>query len=256
MRTPIPSCVGVIAWMHTFSPAKMWIARSRRIDQAAAAPAHAGPGWSCPGTTIDMDFMNLNQAAHGDREFGYIQTRARRPPSRRRRPRRRPPRSCAGSRAGAVPRSVPPTSHRLRLARFGDNMRDVAVTEGDKVAGAGPRSASRSTPTASTTSSRPSRTPTPRRSTTLVTEYARPLRRRRRAAARRGPPRLAACTAHASSWACATSLSAGGFGAFTSNFEDLGGLRQLPGLAVQRLMADGYGFGGEGDWKTSALVRT
>ena len=127
-----PECVGVIAWMHTFSPAKMWIAG---LD-ALAKPLlhlHTQAGMELPWSTIDMDFMNLNQAAHGDREFGYIQSRlgvarktvaghvavaAGRP---------------AGRRSGPARRSAATRSGNLRLARFGDNMRDVAVTEGDKV---------------------------------------------------------------------------------------------------------------------------
>ena len=124
-------CIGVIAWMHTFSPAKMWIAGLDALDKPLLH-LHTQAGVDLPWATIDMDFMNLNQAAHGDREFGYIQTRlgvARK--------------TIAGhvsdpevtSRVGAWQRAAAGWAavRSLRLARFGDNMRDVAVTEGDKV---------------------------------------------------------------------------------------------------------------------------
>ena len=239
--------------MHTFSPAKMWIAGLDALRKPLLH-LHTQADVDLPWATIDMDFMNLNQAAHGDREFGYIQTRLGVPRT-----------TVAGhvsdprvtGRVGGWARAAPrrrTSCARMRLARFGDNMRDVAVTEGDKVEAADRASASRSTPTASTTSSPWStRSPTPR-STTLVAEYAdlydiaaelRPGGDRHESlrydAAHRGR-------------AARPSSTDGGFGAFTTNFEDLGGLRQLPGLAVQRLMADGYGFGGEGDWKTSVAA--
>ena len=124
-------CVGVIAWMHTFSPAKMWISGLDAL-QKPLLHLHTQAGMALPWSTIDMDFMNLNQAAHGDREFGYIQSRlgvARK--------------TVAGhvdspvvvSRVAAWARAAVGRAdlRRLRLARFGDNMRDVAVTEGDKV---------------------------------------------------------------------------------------------------------------------------
>ena len=210
------------------------------------------PTSSCPGPTIDMDFMNLNQAAHGDREFGYIADPAAacraRPWSghvadpvvaqrvgdvgaRGRRPRPRCARcgwpasatTCATSRSPRATRSRPSSA-----------------------------SASRSTPTASTTwSPRSTRSPTPTStrwspSTTTPTTS--------RAELRRGGDRHESLRYGARIEAGLRQfLEAGGFTAFTTNFEDLGGLRQLPGLAVQRLMADGYGFGGEGDWKTAVL---
>jgi L-arabinose isomerase len=247
-----PDCLGVIAWMHTFSPAKMWIGG---LD-ALAKPLlhlHTQANVSLPWSTIDMDFMNLNQAAHGDREFGYIQTRlgvnraivvghASEP--------------ATAARVGAWTRAAIglATIRSLRLARFGDNMRDVAVTEGDKVeaelrfgvsvntygvndladavAGASDADVAQ-----------------------LVTEYedrydvVPELRAggERHESLREGARIELGLRAF---------LTSGGFGAFTTNFEDLGALRQLPGLAVQRLMAEGYGFGGEGDWKTSALLAT
>ena len=247
-----PACIGVIAWMHTFSPAKMWISGLDALRKPLLH-LHTQLNVSLPWESIDMDFMNLNQAAHGDREFGYIQTRlavARK--------------TIAGhasdpnvvSRIDAWARAATGLRHLrgLRLARFGDNMRDVAVTEGDKVEAelrfgvsvntygvndlvALVDAASEATVDA------------------LVAEYA---------DAYELAPELHKDGERHESLRYAARIEAGlrqfltegGFGAFTTNFQDLGGLRQLPGLAVQRLMADGYGFGGEGDWKTSALLAT
>jgi L-arabinose isomerase len=196
-----------------------------------------------------MDFMNLNQAAHGDREFGYIQTRLGVP--RKTWPGTSATRRCAAdrrwARAAAGRRAA-----RLRLARFGDNMRDVAVTEGDKVEAELRFGVSVNTygvnDLVAVVDAVPTRT---------STRWSRSTRRLRRAPElRRGGSGTSRCaTAPGSRPACGSSSTDGGFGAFTTNFEDLGGLRQLPGLAVQRLMADGYGFGGEGDWKTSAAAR-
>ena len=249
-----PDCVGVIAWMHTFSPAKMWIAGLDALRKPLLH-LHTQLNAALPWASIDMDFMNLNQAAHGDREFGYIQTRLGRGPQDRRRARERP---GAGRRAidALDPRRAraATTCAALRLARFGDNMRDVAVTEGDKVEAELRFGVSVNTYGVND----------------LVARGRRGRRRRRRRAGRRVRRRLPAragagaraatgtsrcATPPGSRPGCASSSPTGGFGAFTTNFQDLGGLRQLPGLAVQRLMADGYGFGGEGDWKTSALLR-
>jgi L-arabinose isomerase len=245
-----PSCTGVIAWMHTFSPAKMWISGLDALRKPLLH-LHTQVNVSLPWESIDMDFMNLNQAAHGDREFGFIQTRlgvARK--------------TVAGhasdpalaARIAGWARATAGNSHlrTLRLARFGDNMRDVAVTEGDKVEAELRFGVSVNTygvndlvavVDAVSDSSIEA----------LVAEYA---------DAYRLSPELAKGGDRHDSLRYAARIEAGlrqfltdgGFGAFTTNFEDLGGLRQLPGLAVQRLMADGYGFGGEGDWKTSALL--
>ena len=125
-------CVGVIAWMHTFSPAKMWIGGLDAL-QKPLLHLHTQAGMALPWSTIDMDFMNLNQAAHGDREFGHIQSRLRRRAQDRRRARRVARVVSRGSPRGRAPRWAGTTLRTLRLARFGDNMRDVAVTEGDKV---------------------------------------------------------------------------------------------------------------------------
>jgi L-arabinose isomerase len=204
-----PDCIGLIAWMHTFSPAKMWITGLSAL-KTPFLHLHTQANVSLPWAEIDMDFMNLNQAAHGDREFGYIQTRLGVPrttvaghvsdPATQAR--------IAGWQRAA--RGVAAIRH-LKLARFGDNMRNVAVTEGDKV------------------------------------EAELQFGGDRHESLRYGARIEAGLRSF---------LTEGGFGAFTTNFEDLGGLRQLPGLAVQRLMAEGYGFGGEGDWKTSVMLHT
>lgn len=247
-----PECVGVITWMHTFSPAKMWIAGLDALRKPLLH-LHTQAGMSLPWSSIDMDFMNLNQAAHGDREFGFIQSRlgiARK--------------TVAGHvdspvvarRIGewaraALGRHAVST---LRLARFGDNMRDVAVTEGDKV-----EAQLRFGVSVNTYGVNDLVAVVDQMSDDdidkLVTEYVDTYRV--------AAELLAGGERHESlrdgariELGLRAFLNDGGFGAFTTNFEDLGGLRQLPGLAVQRLMADGFGFGGEGDWKTSVLLRT
>jgi L-arabinose isomerase len=244
--------VGVIAWMHTFSPAKMWISG---LD-ALATPLlhlHTQANQLLPWSDIDMDFMNLNQAAHGDREFGFIQTRLG-----------VPRKTVAGhvtdprviARVGAWVRAANgwAAMRSLRLARFGDNMRDVAVTEGDKVEaelhfGVSVNTYGVNDLVAAVDDVAEAQVDD------LVKEYEDSYRVT--AQLRAGGDRHASLRYAARIEAGLRNfLQAGGFRAFTTNFEDLGGLRQLPGIAVQRLMADGYGFGGEGDWKTSVLVRT
>jgi L-arabinose isomerase len=244
-------CVGVMAWMHTFSPAKMWIAGLDALDKPLLH-LHTQANVDLPWSTIDMDFMNLNQAAHGDREFGYIQTRlglSRKTvvghvsnPSTISR--------IAGWARAAIGRAE---LRSLRLARFGDNMRDVAVTEGDKVAaqlrfGASVNTYGVNDLTAAVDAVDDARI------AELVTGYdgAYQLADDLRTG---GPRHDSLRYAARIELGLRDFLGAGGFHAFTTNFEDLGGLRQLPGLAVQRLMADGYGFGAEGDWKTAVLLR-
>ncbi|MGC3862950.1 L-arabinose isomerase [Micromonospora chersina] len=244
--------VGVIAWMHTFSPAKMWIAGLDAL-RTPLLHLHTQANVLLPWDEIDMDFMNLNQAAHGDREFGFVQTRlgvARK--------------TVAGhvsdprvvSRVGAWARAAIGWSamRSLRLARFGDNMRDVAVTEGDKVEAELRFGVSVNTYGVNDLV-RVVGEVTDAQVDDLVKEYDdsyRMVPELRTGGDRHESLRYAARL----ELGLRTFLEAGGFRAFTTNFEDLGGLRQLPGIAVQRLMADGYGFGGEGDWKTSVLVHT
>ena len=246
-----PACVGVVAWMHTFSPAKMWIAGLTAL-QKPLLHLHTQFNRDLPWSEIDMDFMNLNQSAHGDREFGFIETRLRlrrktvvghwRDPAVVGRLATWTRAACGWHEAGT-----------LAVARFGDNMRQVAVTEGDKVEaqirlgiavngyGVGELAdACESVPEAEIDR------------LVAVYEDAYELAPGLRAdGERRGSLRDAARIEAG----LRGFLDEGGFAAFTDTFEDLGSLSQLPGLAVQRLLADGYGFGAEGDWKTAALVR-
>jgi L-arabinose isomerase len=244
-------CIGVVAWMHTFSPAKAWIA-GLDVLRKPLLHLHTQANVSLPWAEIDMDFMNLNQAAHGDREFGYIQTRL----ALRRK-------TVAGHasdpevrvRIGSWARAATGwhAAQDLRLARFGDNMRNVAVTEGDKVEAQLRLGASVNTYSVNELVAAVDSAPASavddvvaqyQENYTVVADLA-------PGGARHESLRYAA----AIEVGLRSFLEGGNFNAFTSNFEDLGGLRQLPGIAVQRLMADGYGFGGEGDWKTSVLVR-
>jgi L-arabinose isomerase len=246
-----PACVGVVAWMHTFSPAKMWIAGLTAL-QKPLLHLHTQFNRDLPWSEIDMDFMNLNQSAHGDREFGFIETRLRlrrktvvghwRDPNVVERLATWTRAACGWHEARS-----------LAIARFGDNMRQVAVTEGDKVeaqlrlgiAVNGYGVGDLANACGDVTEVEVDR---------LVAAYedayelAPALRANgERRASLRDAARIEA--------GLRSFLVAGGFGAFTDTFEDLGALPQLPGLAVQRLLADGYGFGAEGDWKTAALVR-
>jgi L-arabinose isomerase len=244
-------CVGLIAWMHTFSPAKMWIAGLDALRKPLLH-LHTQSNVALPWDTIDMDFMNLNQAAHGDREFGHIQGRVG-----------VPRKTVAGHITDPVTVERIVTWARaanaraelatLKAARFGDNMRDVAVTEGDKVEAQLRFGVSVNTYGVNDLVEVIDAADESEVST-LVKEYEDLYRlapELRAGGQRHGSLRYAARIEAG----LRAFLEDGGFGAFTTNFEDLGGLRQLPGLAVQRLMADGYGFGGEGDWKTAVLLR-
>ncbi|MGX1274873.1 L-arabinose isomerase [Streptomyces phaeoluteigriseus] len=245
-------CVGLIAWMHTFSPAKMWIAGIDALRKPLLH-LHTQANRELPWDTIDMDFMNLNQAAHGDREFGFVETRlgvARKTVAGHVSDPAVTRRVASWSRA-AVGRAEMST---LKVARFGDNMRDVAVTEGDKVEAQLRFGVSVNTYAVNDL------TPLIEKAdeaavTDLVTAYEDLYRLAPEL--RTGQPRHDSLRYAARvEVGLRTFLTEGGFHAFTTNFEDLGDLLQLPGLAVQRLMADGYGFGGEGDWKTAVLLRT
>lgn len=243
--------IGAIAWMHTFSPAKMWITGLDALRKPLLH-LHTQVNVELPWGEIDFDFMNLNQAAHGDREFGYIQTRLDVPRKTVVGHVSTPgvtaqiaswQRACAGRAA----------VQGLRVARFGDNMRNVAVTEGDKTEaelqfGVSVNTWGVNDLVAVVDAQSEDRVDE------LLAEYeelydvAPELRRggERHESLRYGARQELGMLQF---------LEEGGFGAFTTNFEDLGGLRQLPGLAAQRLMARGYGFGAEGDWKTALLVR-
>ncbi len=246
-----PDCVGVIAWMHTFSPAKMWIAGLTDLRKPLVH-LHTQYNRDLPWADIDMDFMNLNQAAHGDREFAFIQTRLR-----------RGRKTVVGhwedpivaARLGSWARAAAGwhQAHRLKVARFGDNMRQVAVTEGDKVEAQARLGFSVNGYGVSELVDQVTAT-TESTVSELVEAYVesydivptlQPSGERH--AELRSAARIEA--------GLRSFLEDGGFDAFTDSFEDLGGLEQLPGIGVQRLMADGYGFGAEGDWKAAALVR-
>lgn len=245
------NCIGIITWMHTFSPAKMWI-RGLNILQKPLLHLHTQFNRDIPWSSIDMDFMNLNQSAHGDREFGFMVTRMRR------------------NRKVVVGHWQDKAAHEeiavwcraaaawndwqgAKFVRFGDNMRYVAVTDGDKVAaemkfgfavnthGIGDLVAIINSITDADIQ-------------TLIDEYehsyviADDLKRG-------GNRHSSVYEAAKIELGLKKFLEDGGYKGFSDTFEDLHGMIQLPGLAVQRLMAAGYGFAGEGDWKTAALVR-
>ena len=243
--------IGLIAWMHTFSPAKMWIGGLDAL-QKPLLHLHTQANVELPWESIDFDFMNLNQAAHGDREFGYIQSRMSVPRT-----------TVVGhvsdpavtARVGVWQRAAAgrAAARTLKLARFGDNMRFVAVTEGDKTE-AEVRFGTQINTWAVNDLAEAVDRATDAAIDALVAEYDEQydvVPELRAGGERRDSLRYGA----AIELGLRSFLEDGGFGAFTTTFEDLGALRQLPGLAVQRLMAEGYGFGAEGDWKTSALVR-
>jgi L-arabinose isomerase len=243
--------IGVIAWMHTFSPAKMWIAGLSALDKPLLH-LHTQANVALPWADIDFDFMNLNQAAHGDREFGYIQTRL----ALRRKTvvgHVSDPRVIDKVAVWARAAAGWAATRALKLARFGDNMRFVAVTEGDKTEAQAVFGVEVNTWGVNDLAKAVADVD-PADVDALVTEYqdsydvASELQigKERHQSLRDGA---------AIELGLRSFLDAGGFGAFTTNFEDLGDLKQLPGLAVQRLMEDGYGFGAEGDWKTAVLVR-
>jgi L-arabinose isomerase len=244
-------CIGLITWMHTFSPAKMWIAGLAALRKPFLH-LHTQFNRDIPWSTIDMDFMNLNQSAHGDREFGYIGSRLR---LNRKVVVGHWQAEDVQKQIGTWARAAGAwhDTQSLRIARFGDNMRQVAVTEGDKVEaqlrfgysvnGYGVGDLVRYVNEV-----------TDADIDRLVAEYddryvvAESLQRN-------GSRRQSLRDAARSELGLRHFLEQGGFTAFTDTFEDLNGLVQLPGIGVQRLMADGYGFGAEGDWKTAALVR-
>ena len=245
------NCIGIIAWMHTFSPAKMWIGGLKILNKPMLH-LHTQFNRDIPWSTIDMDFMNLNQSAHGDREFGFIMSRMR---LRRKvvvghwQDKNVQQRIQTWMRAASGWHDW----QNARFCRFGDNMRQVAVTEGDKVEaeikfgysvngyGIGDLvkvinevSDAEVTKTAAIYEEQ----------YTVVS----PLRKG-------GERHQALRDAAKIESGLRNFLTNGNFKGFTDTFEDLHGLVQLPGIAAQRLMAEGYGFGGEGDWKTAALVR-
>jgi L-arabinose isomerase len=245
------NCIGIIAWMHTFSPAKMWI-RGLQTLQKPMCHLHTQYNRDIPFSAIDMDFMNLNQSAHGDREFGFMMSRMR-----------------LERKVVVGHWQAPSVLERLdvwtraaaayfdwqgaKFARFGDNMRQVAVTEGDKVAaemqfgyavnGYGMGDLVETVNNISD-----------EKIDTLVSEYADSYILQEDLS-KKGVRHQSLRDAAKIELGLKTFLEEGDFKGYTDTFEDLHGLAQLPGIASQRLMADGYGFGAEGDWKTAALVR-
>ena len=245
------NCIGIIAWMHTFSPAKMWIGGLKILNKPMLH-LHTQFNRDIPWSTIDMDFMNLNQSAHGDSEFGFIMSRMR---LNRKvvvghwQDKNVQQRIQTWMRAASGWHDW----QNARFCRFGDNMRQVAVTEGDKVEaeikfgysvnGYGIGDLAKVINEVSDAEV-----------TKLAAVYEEqytvvsPLRKG-------GERHQALRDAAKIESGLRNFLTNGNFKGFTDTFEDLHGLVQLPGIAAQRLMADGYGFGGEGDWKTAALVR-
>ena len=245
-------CMGIITWMHTFSPAKMWIRGLKSLNKPMLH-LHTQFNREIPWEKIDMDFMDLNQSEHGGREFGYINTRLG--VSRK---------VIAGfwqdesvqeqvGRWAAVAEAVA-ESRCMKVARFGDNMRDVAVTEGNKVSsqidfgyevhgyGIGDLTASIDEVSDKEVESRADE---------YLSSYKAAAELRKGAGAYESLKEALKIEAGIENF-----LEEGGFKAFTTTFENLYGMKQLPGIAVQNLMARGYGFGAEGDWKTAALLRT
>jgi L-arabinose isomerase len=244
-------CVGVITWMHTFSPAKMWIAGLQALTKPLLH-LHTQFNRDLPWTEIDMDFMNLNQAAHGDREFAHIEARlglARKTVAGHWQEARVQDGIGTWCRAAC---GLYEAKH-LKLARFGDNMRNVAVTEGDKVSAQMQFGVAVNGFSVSDLGDAV-RAVADKKVDDLIGVYeaSYDIVPSLRAG---GPNREALREAARIEIALREFMVAGGFGAITDTFENLDGLKQLPGIAVQRLMADGYGFGAEGDWKTAVMVR-
>ncbi|MBA2562898.1 MAG: L-arabinose isomerase [Chitinophagaceae bacterium] len=245
------NCIGVIAWMHTFSPAKMWIG-GLKILQKPLCHLHTQYNRDIPWANIDMDFMNLNQSAHGDREFGFIMSRMR---TRRKivaghwQDTKVLERINVWSRAAAAWHDW----QGAKFVRFGDNMRQVAVTEGDKVEAELQFGYSVNTYGIGDI-------------VKVINEVSNAdidklcdsfseLYNVTGSLAKGGAQHASLRESAKIEFGLRNFLEQGNFKGFTDTFEDLHGMAQLPGMAVQRLMADGYGFAGEGDWKTAALVR-
>lgn len=245
------NCAGLITWMHTFSPGKMWIAGLSTL-QKPLLHFHTQYNRDIPWDSIDMDFMNLNQSAHGDREYGYTVARLKIP--------RKvivgywKHKDVQGKIRDWMQTAVAILESRnIRVARFGDNMRNVAVTEGDKIEaqikfgwtvdyyGIGDLADKMNDITE-------------KQIEDLFEEY-KEMYELDPESCLPGPIHDSIKEQARIELGLKAFLQEGNYSAFTTNFEDLHGMRQLPGLAVQRLMAEGYGFAGEGDWRTAALTR-
>lgn len=245
------NCIGVIAWMHTFSPAQMWI-NGLNILKKPLLHLHTQYNRDIPWNEIDMDFMNLNQAAHGDREFGFICSRMK---IKRQVVVGHWKEENVVSQIDDWARAAMAwhTSQNLKVVRFGDNMRNVAVTEGDKVeahkqfgwtvSGYGVGELVHVIDNV-----------TQQEVKDLIEEYRKTYQIAENVMNDKETYAKLEDSARIEI-GLERFLEEGGFQAFTTTFEDLHGMKQLPGLAVQRLMEKGYGFGAEGDWKTAALLR-
>lgn len=246
-----PNCIGIITWMHTFSPAKMWIAGLKTLNKPILH-LHTQFNQDIPFSEIDMDFMNLNQSAHGGREYGFMMTRMR-----------LERKVVVGhwqdqevqKRIGVWMRvaSAWLDAQSVKIARIGDNMRQVAVTEGDKVEAQLKFGWSVNTYGLEDVLQHVN-TATEIEIDALVAKYE--FQYQMDASCRKGGANFKAVREAARiEIGLRSFLEEGGFSGFTDTFENLGSLIQLPGIAVQRLMKDGYGFGAEGDWKTAAMLR-
>ena len=244
------NCIGIITWMHTFSPAKMWIAGLKAM-QKPLLHLHTQFNRDIPWDEIDMNFMNTNQSAHGGREYGFMVSRMdknRKVVAGHWQDKELQHRIGVWTRAAAAWADA----QGAKFVRFGDNMRNVAVTEGDKVEaqmkfgyevhyyGIGDLVEYINEVTEAEIAE-------------LIEVYKQEYNVQKDLLAGEGRESLKESARI--EIGMRKFLEAGNFKGFTTNFEDLHGMKQLPGLAVQRLMGEGYGFGGEGDWKTAALVR-
>lgn len=245
------NCAGVITWMHTFSPSKMWIAGLSAIQKPLL---HLNTQFNrdIPWDSIDMDFMNLNQSAHGDREHGFIASRMN---VKRKVVVGHWENKDVRQRIGSWMRTAVAFSEskNLKVARFGDNMRQVAVTEGDKVEAHIKFGWTVNGYGIGDLVQRINDIPD-QEVENLLAGYA-DIYDITPEGLVEGPVRDSIREQAKYELGLKAFLEEGNYTAFTTTFEDLHGMRQLPGLAVQRLMEQGYGFGGEGDWKTAALVR-
>lgn len=245
------NCIGIIAWMHTFSPSKMWI-KGLAVLTKPLCHLHTQFNAEVPWETIDMDFMNLNQSAHGDREFGYMMSRMRK---KRKIVVGHWKEERVQKKLGVWSRVALgwDECQNLKVARLGDNMREVAVTDGDKVEAQVRFGFSVNGYDSSDVVKHIGRISEDDLSA-LLKEYEATYNLTPSLQIG-GDKRESLVEAAKIELGLRAFLEEGGFKAFTDTFENLGELKQLPGIATQRLMADGYGFGAEGDWKTAALLR-
>jgi L-arabinose isomerase len=244
-------CIGLVTWCHTFSPSKMWINGLKQLRKPICH-LHTQYNRDLPWATIDMDFMNMNQAAHGDREHGFIMSRMR--INRK---------VVVGfwqeegtqEKIGAWARAAAAWAdwQNAKFARFGDNMREVAVTEGDKVSAQMKFGFSVNTYGVGDLV-KVVNAISEKEVDALIKEYQ-DTYEMGKDVSKGGKNYNRVREAARIELGLKNFLTAGGFKGYTDTFEDLHGLAQLPGVGSQRMMAAGFGFGGEGDWKTSALVR-